>query len=81
AQNRHWAFLRRLIGREILERFGSVAPGSGINKVEGLAGTLAPHLGLAEEEVQKHLDPHIREGHIGLVAEPGGGSRWCWADS
>jgi len=80
-QNRHWAFLRRLIGEEILERFGSVPPGSGINKVEALAGTLAPHLGLAEEKVRKHLEPHIGEGHIGLVAGPGGERRWCWADS
>jgi len=80
-QNRHWAFLRRLIGEEILERFGIVPPGSGINKVEALAGTLAPHLGLAEEKVCKHLEPHIGERHIGFVAGPGGERRWCWADS
>jgi anaerobic magnesium-protoporphyrin IX monomethyl ester cyclase len=80
-QNRHWAFLRRLIGEEILERYGSVPPESGMDKLEELAKSLGPRLGMAEEEARKQLEPHVREGHIGLVAEPGGERRWCWADS
>jgi anaerobic magnesium-protoporphyrin IX monomethyl ester cyclase len=80
-RNRHWAFLRRLIGEQILERFGGALSESATGEVEELAGSLAPHLGMAPKEVQKHLESHIREGHIALVAEPGGGRRWSWTDS
>jgi anaerobic magnesium-protoporphyrin IX monomethyl ester cyclase len=80
-QNRQWAFLRRLIGERILERFGSVAPEPGMDKLEGLARSLAPWLGMTKEEAQKCLEPHTREGHITLVPGAGGSLRWAWADS
>jgi anaerobic magnesium-protoporphyrin IX monomethyl ester cyclase len=80
-QNRHWAFLRRLIAEEILERYGGVSPESGMDKLEELAKSLAPWLGMAEEEAEKHLESHVREGHITLVPGAGGSLRWSWANS
>jgi anaerobic magnesium-protoporphyrin IX monomethyl ester cyclase len=78
-RNRHWAFLRRLIGDQILERFGGMHPKSAVSSVEELAQSLAPPLEMGKEEVQKHLDPHIREGHIKPVQGPGGTLGWSWA--
>jgi radical SAM superfamily enzyme YgiQ (UPF0313 family) len=80
-RNRHWAFLRRLMGEEILERLGSGFSESAKNKVEELAQSLAPHLGMTSKEVQKHLEPHIREGQIVRMPAGGGSLRWAWTDS
>jgi radical SAM superfamily enzyme YgiQ (UPF0313 family) len=78
-RSRHWDFLRNLIRGELLERYG--AAGSHGKGLEELAGSLAPHLGMPEEEVQRHLEPHVRDGQIGLKGTPGGALRWSWADS
>jgi hypothetical protein len=80
-QYRHRDFLRRLIGEEILERFGSLPGGMGGKGGEELAGAIAPHLGMVDREVQKHLEAHIREGHITLTKGPAGAFRWSWAVS
>jgi len=79
-RHRHWNFLRRLIGEEILERYGSLAGGSDGNSLGGLAKALAPPLGSAPEEVKQHLEPHVRDGHICLASDPNG-FRWTWASS
>jgi len=80
-RNRHWAFLRKLIGEQILENFEGTLPGSGMNRVKDLARSIAPCLGMGWEEVWKHLESPIREGQIVLVPAVGGSFRWAWADS
>jgi hypothetical protein len=80
-RNRHWAFLRRLIGDQILERFGGMHSKGAESNLEELARSLAHHLGMTPKEVQKHLDPHIREGQIAQMPAGGGSLRWAWADS
>jgi anaerobic magnesium-protoporphyrin IX monomethyl ester cyclase len=80
-RNRHWAFLRRLIGEQILENFGGTPPGAEIKGIEALARSIAPALGMTPEEVQKHLESHIREGQIVQIPAGGGSLRWAWADS
>jgi hypothetical protein len=70
-----------LIGEEILERFGSLPPGSDANGINGLAKTLSSPLGMPAEEVGRHLEPHLRDGHICVYPEPKGGLRWTWAPS
>jgi anaerobic magnesium-protoporphyrin IX monomethyl ester cyclase len=80
-KHRHWDFLRRLIGEEVLERFGSIPPGLKGKGVEELARSLAPPLGMLEDEVQKHLEPHIRDGQMTLTKGPSGALRWSWANS
>jgi anaerobic magnesium-protoporphyrin IX monomethyl ester cyclase len=79
-QSRHWDFLRKLIREEVLERFGTVPPGRERNGLEELAGSIAPHLGMPEAEVQRHLEPHVREGQICLTGMPVG-MRWSWTES
>ena len=80
-QYRHWTFLRKLIGQEILEHFGNLPAGTEGKGVEELARTIAPHLGMIDREVQKHLEPHIRDGHITPIKGPGGALLWSWAFS
>jgi anaerobic magnesium-protoporphyrin IX monomethyl ester cyclase len=80
-RHRHWAFLRRLIGEEILERFGAVPPCLEGKGTDGLARSLAAPLGMGEEEVQKHLGPHVRRGDIRLLKERGEARRWSWSPS
>jgi radical SAM superfamily enzyme YgiQ (UPF0313 family) len=72
-RHRHWNFLRRLIGEELLERYGTEG-----NSPEGLAEALAPRLGMAVEETKRHLDPHLRDGHIRPVTGLKG-FQWAWA--
>ncbi len=79
-RSRHWDFLRKLIREEVLERFGTLAPGRERNGIEELAGSIAPHLGMPEAEVQRHLEPHVREGQIRLTRTPGA-VRWSWAEA
>jgi hypothetical protein len=80
-QHRHWGFLRKLIGEEILEKSGNVSSGPEGEGAEVLSRSLAPHLGMPEAEVQKHLEPHIRDGQITLTKGPDGTLRWSWAAS
>ena len=78
-RNRHWAFLRRLIAEEILERYGTVLPGSGRTDASELARAFAPHLGMTAGEVEKHLDPLVRGGNILLEKNERGASGCGWA--
>jgi hypothetical protein len=78
-QNRHWAFLRRLIGEEILERHGSVLPGSGGSDASDLAKSLALPLRMTTAEVEKHLDPMVRGGDIRPKQKENGKVQWEWA--
>jgi hypothetical protein len=80
-RHRRLDFLRKLIGGEILERYGTVLPGEEEKGVEELSRSLAPQLGMPEGEVQKHLQPHVRKGHIRLSTVPGDANRWFWASS
>jgi hypothetical protein len=75
-KNRHWAFLRRLIGEEVLERFGGVLRGNGAG---GLAGALAPHLGMTTDEAERQLESLVREGNIFLKRNERGDLRWEWS--
>jgi anaerobic magnesium-protoporphyrin IX monomethyl ester cyclase len=77
-RHRHWNFLRRLIGEEVLEGCGSLPDGSDGNSAGRLAKALAPQLGMTADEVRQHLEPHLRDGHISPAAGPKG-SRWAWA--
>jgi radical SAM superfamily enzyme YgiQ (UPF0313 family) len=77
-RHRHWNFLRRLIGEEVLERCGSLPVGSHRNGAGSLAAALAVPLGMTAEEVKRHLKPHLQDGHIAFTAGPKG-SRWAWA--
>ena len=79
-QNRHWTFLRRLIGEEIIERYGRVPAGSGRSDASQLAGALAPHLRTTAEEVEKHLDFLVRGGNIRLKHEENRRVQWEWAE-
>jgi radical SAM superfamily enzyme YgiQ (UPF0313 family) len=78
-QNRHWAFLRRLIGEEILERHGSVLSRPGRSDASGLAKSLALPLRMTTAEVEKHLDPMVRRGDIRPKQKENGKVQWEWA--
>jgi anaerobic magnesium-protoporphyrin IX monomethyl ester cyclase len=78
-RNRHWSFLRRLIGEEILERRGSVLPRSGGNDASDLAKSLALPLGMTPGEVEKHLDPLVRGGNIRPKDKGTRKTQWEWA--
>jgi anaerobic magnesium-protoporphyrin IX monomethyl ester cyclase len=78
-RHRHWNFLRRLIGEEILERYGVLPANHSGKQIRALAGSIAHPLGMSLEEVQKHLDPHVREGRICPVEGSDGKIRWSWA--
>ncbi|KPK90299.1 MAG: hypothetical protein AMJ94_09855 [Deltaproteobacteria bacterium SM23_61] len=78
-QNRHRAFLRRLIGEEILERYGNVPAGSGKSKLEELAKSLAHPLRMTAGEVEKHLDPLVSGENIYLERDQIGNLRCEWA--
>jgi radical SAM superfamily enzyme YgiQ (UPF0313 family) len=80
-QNRHWAFLRRLIGEEILERHGSVLLGSGRSDASDLAKSLALPLGRTAGEVEKHLDPLVRGGNICPKHKENRKTQWEWAEN
>jgi len=78
-RHRHWNILRRLIGEEILERYGVLPVNHPGNEIRELALSIAHSLGMKLEEVQKHLEPLISEGRIGCTRESGGKIRWAWA--
>lgn len=59
---RHWNFLRRLIGEEILERHGTLPRES--DGLKGLVKSITPQVDLDLEEVGKHLKLLIQEGNI-----------------
>jgi len=78
-RHRHWDFLRRLIGEEILERYGILSPDMAEDDIAGLARSIARPLNLPSEEVRQHLAPHIRTGHIRPGRVEGGKIRWTWS--
>jgi hypothetical protein len=78
--NRHWAFLRRLIGEEIVERYGSVLPGLGRSYVGELAKSLAHPLGMTAGEAEKHLDPLVRGGNICPKHNESRKIQWGWVE-
>jgi radical SAM superfamily enzyme YgiQ (UPF0313 family) len=78
-RHRHWNFLRRLIGEEILERYGVLPLTRSGNEIQELARCIAHPLEMNQEEVQKHLEPHIREGRICPAQEGNGKIRWIWS--
>jgi radical SAM superfamily enzyme YgiQ (UPF0313 family) len=80
-RSRHWAFLRRVIGEEILERYGSVLPGSGRSDASDLAKTLASPLGMTIGEVEKQLDPLVRGGNIRPKHNENRRTEWEWAEN
>ena len=75
---RRWRFLRKLIGEEILERYGSHIAGAGEGGIEGLAKGLVPYMGMEIEEVRGHLHPLIEGGTLSLISGPTN-SKWTWA--
>jgi len=80
-QNRHWAFLRRLIGEEVLERFVNTPPGLSTQGMNDLAKSVAPRLGMTKEEVEKHLEPLVRGGYIRPKHNEDRKTQWEWAEN
>jgi anaerobic magnesium-protoporphyrin IX monomethyl ester cyclase len=80
-RNRHWAFLRRLIGEEILERLGNAPAGLSAQGMNDLAKSVAPRLGMAQEEVEKHLEPLVRGGNICLRRSKNRKIQWAWGEN
>ncbi|OGQ01183.1 MAG: hypothetical protein A2Z51_11175 [Deltaproteobacteria bacterium RBG_19FT_COMBO_52_11] len=79
ARHRHWSFLRRLIGEEILERYGNIAERSDGKGIDALARSLARPLRMPAAEVKLHVEPLLRDGHIYPAPASGGGRRWSWS--
>ncbi len=80
-RNRHWAFLRRLIGEEILERHGSALPVSGRSDANELAKSLALPLRMTAAEVKKLLDPLVRGENIRPKHKENRKIQWEWAEN
>ncbi|MBP1720487.1 MAG: hypothetical protein H6Q43_3925, partial [Deltaproteobacteria bacterium] len=80
-RHRHWDFLRKLIGEGILERHGVLPADMREDDITGLARSIARPLGMAREEVRRHLAPHVHEGHIRPIRVEGGKIRWDWASN
>jgi hypothetical protein len=76
---RHWNFLRRLIGEEILARLGTLPRESG--GLEGLAKSITPQLGLALDEAENHLKLLIQAGNIYPQPTPQDRVQWQWAEN
>ncbi len=79
-RQRHWHFLRRLVGEETLERLGGLPAGSREKSKNDLAGLIARSLGMGLEEVKKHLNPLFHEGNICLTSEGNNEFNWEWAE-
>jgi hypothetical protein len=77
--HRHWRFLRKMIGEEILERHGILPASMWEDDSAGLARSIARPLGMPREEVRRHLALHIRDGHIRPVRVEGGKICWIWS--
>jgi radical SAM superfamily enzyme YgiQ (UPF0313 family) len=80
-RNRHWVFLRRFIGEEVLERFGNTPPGLSTQGMNDLAKSVSPRLGMTKEEVEKHLEPLVRGGNIRPKHNENGKTQWEWAEN
>jgi radical SAM superfamily enzyme YgiQ (UPF0313 family) len=80
-KSRHWAFLRRLIGEETLERYGSVLSGSGRIDATELGKSIALPLGMTAGEAEKHLDPLVRGGNIRASHKENRMVQWEWAEN
>jgi hypothetical protein len=78
-RRRHWEFLRRLVGEEILERHGVLPADRSEDDIARLARSISRSLGMPREEVRRHLAPHIRQGHIRPIRADGGKTRWEWS--
>jgi radical SAM superfamily enzyme YgiQ (UPF0313 family) len=76
---RHWNFLRRLIGEEILERHGNTLRES--NGLKGLVKSIAPRLGMKIREVEKHLEFLMQEGNICRQPIAQDRVQWEWAEN
>jgi radical SAM superfamily enzyme YgiQ (UPF0313 family) len=79
SRHRHWGFLRRLIGEEILERHGVVQKDRIRDRATALARSIARPLNLPSEEVRQHLAPLICDGHIRPVRVERENIRWIWS--
>ena len=79
AKHRHWSFLRKLIGEEILERHGKISGRADGKEIGALTKSLARPLRMPAGEIRRHVEPLLRDGHIGPVPQPGGGQQWFWA--
>ncbi len=78
-RHRHWDFLRKLIGGEILETNILLPAGTGEEDIAALAQSLALPLRRQPEEVNRHLTPLIRAGHIRPVRAEGSEVSWTWS--
>ena len=78
-RHRHWRFLRKMIGEEVLESHGVLPGGRSEDDCAALARSIARPLGIPREEARRHLAPHIREGHIRPVRVEGGRIGWIWS--
>jgi len=78
-RHRHWGFLRRLIGEDVLERHGILPADMSADDIAGLSRSIAGPLGMSPEEVRRRLIPLVREKHIQSARMEGGKIRWDWS--
>ena len=79
SRHRHWDFLRKLIGWEILERHGIFSADITEESIAGLARSVARTLRMRHEEARRHLAPLIQAGYIGPLRAEGDKIRWIWS--
>jgi len=78
-KHRQWAFLRRLIREDLLERHGRMAPATRMQALDELTRRLARVVTLPEGEVKGHLLPLVQEGSIKLANDAKDEMRWAWS--
>jgi radical SAM superfamily enzyme YgiQ (UPF0313 family) len=78
-RHRHWGFLRRLIGEELVETCGNISPVPSGDTLRQLAENLSRPLGIPTLQVAERLGPLLREGHIRLSGSTTEGWNWQWA--
>ncbi|HSR11051.1 MAG TPA: radical SAM protein [Thermodesulfobacteriota bacterium] len=79
-QNRYWAFLRKMIGDRILEKYGALVPEvSKKESLDHLVKAIAPHLKMPSTQVRNLIAPLIDEGLIALLPARAGAQHWAWS--
>jgi anaerobic magnesium-protoporphyrin IX monomethyl ester cyclase len=79
-RHRRLAFLRRLIGEDLLERHPPLPLMPEMQALERLSRSLAAIMGQAREEIEPYLESLATQGHIKLSKEAGA-MRWMWTRS
>lgn len=78
-RHRHWDFLRKLIGEDMLERHGVLPADMREDEMAGLTRSIGRLLGMPHEEARRRLTSLVREKHIRPIRVEGGKIRWNWS--